>query len=153
MKLPLFLILAGVLASGGSVLACSEPDVASFSGAGAQKGADGDDDDGETSKKKASSGDLGDDDDAKDKGTTKPEKTDTGGTTPSTPAKEPTPAECFTRCVAPIPEAAALDECSNKCADGDAECLGNCYESSSCGANELCDKAIDQCGQKCPNAT
>lgn len=134
--------------------ACSEPDVSSFEGSSAQRAA-GDDDDDSKSSKKPSKKSKTDSTNSKTKtgtGTTgTASTTPTTGTSSTTPAPtKPTPQQCFTHCVSPVPEAVALDACTQACADNDTTCLGDCYTSSNCGANPLCDEAVAQCGEKCP---
>jgi hypothetical protein len=154
MKLPLFTLgLATALLSAAAVVGCSEPDVSGFEGGGSAQRADDDDDDA-TSKTKKSSKKSKDSTNSKTgTGTTGTASTtpSTSGTATTTPAPtKPTPQQCFTHCVSPVPEAVALDACTQKCADNDTDCLGDCYTTSNCGANPLCDQAVSQCGEKCP---
>jgi len=135
----------------GSV-GCSTPDVEAFDGASAAASEDNGDDD--------------DDDDDDNEPATKPSKstptkttttpveskptptTPTTPTTPATPAQ--TPAQCFTKCVATNPAAAAVDTCSNACADGNTDCLGNCYLDNNCDVDVACDAKIKECDGLCP---
>ena len=157
MKTPSLLTIGFGAALLGAVIGCSEPDVSSFQGTDAQPSARGDDDDSDRVRPKTKGGadelDDDDDDDSKaSKGGSKTDKTEktVKMDTTTEPTKTQTPEECFTRCVGPVPEAVALDTCTKTCADNDTECLGECYDTSNCGANPQCNQAIDQCGKKCP---
>lgn len=157
----LTLSFAAAIACGSMVVGCSDPDVSPLStGADATSG---DDDDTSTKKKKTTT--SGDDDDDDDTSLSVP--TTTPATTTTTPATSTTTTTttsssssssgsttttgqaCFTHCVSTESAAAALDACSNKCADGDENCLAGCYNTSGCGVDANCQAALDQCDSKC----
>jgi hypothetical protein len=146
---------------GVQAVACSQPDVTAFNGSGAQQAASGDDDDDDsapaakkatTAKKKTTTTTPTSDTTttpSSKKTTTTSSSSSSGAATPTTGTSATTPQACFTHCVSPVPEAAALDKCANACSDSDTNCLSDCYDSSGCGDNPQCDQAVDQCSTKC----